>query len=524
MLALPPKMQNAFDAGNFSPVGLVSITTDILDVPLANQTFVDVNSNLDTASITAKKNIKQRYPDPSATGTIINKGVGDGWNIDIWLGTDNIWRDATGPGPYTLGYQTFSVGESVQQAVRLKSITVLLSKQIPAIGRQSRSAGGQAVNTDTLWDVKGRLYRIDSGELRGLNNEEGSSIAAIGLDSATSFGLETVAAVNSSHAYTFDVDLLPGVRYALLIYMTVASSSINFSDHGHPRIAWQGEARNNGEGDWLFSWPAKERSDKLELSLKADFSTYDSSPTPLLRVNFDLGEVPVNNGEWNILDAAANIMNPLTSPPTFQSTSIAYHAWAGDSLGAKTVDLGAIDTSDASSLLISTLTRYYVLEATFTATTNGLRTHSFIKTNIIFPKGGGDFSTHELSFSQGALLQSAPSIPTKLDIGSGIAKRGTVSFSIKDVDGRLNRQILLSHLLNLPIEYRFGNSDSESKNDMILLFSGKISDYAYEEGLVILKSEDRTIDLSQKIPRTDARRSIGLNRVELFQISFSPKH
>ncbi len=146
MLVLPPKVQNALDAGNFSPVGLVSLTTEVLDVPIADQTFVDLNSNLDTASVTAKKNVKQKYPDPSATGTLINKGVADNfWNVNIWMGTNNIWRDAVAPGPYTLGYQTFSVGESSQQANKLKLLTMLLTKEIPAIGRQSRSAGGQSV-------------------------------------------------------------------------------------------------------------------------------------------------------------------------------------------------------------------------------------------------------------------------------------------------------------------------------------------------------------------------------------------
>lgn len=473
-------MKAALDAGTFEPVEMVKVTTSVLDAPRSTQTYVDVNSNL--ANIATKRDIEQVYPDPSLASPLNALGQGTdfpGGRMIFDPGgyishTGILVRLSEAQGghdpviPYVL--QTFSIDEDIQFASKLKSITIKLRAE-SRIGSQA----GQVV-------LKGRLYKVKDGDLIDFNVPEFVNQAfGGGVESSTTFDIHTIPLAPASptdHEFIFDFILEAGAQYAfVLVYQAIGDDIPQFS------IKWSGQnkrinhSERSGPGDL-----------NIELYLKANFYQYDSSPVPLLQVQFDLGEVPTANGAWSIQDTPAAMIDAITG--LRQETSVSYHAWAGDSLGAKTLDLGVIDPSSISSITISTLKRYYILEVTFTSTTNGLRTHQFNGANPIFPKEQIVVSSGKIPFADVSALHNVSSISTELDVRGRITKRGTYSFEIIDLGGLINRYLIQSNLLNLPIEYRLGHRpDASSENDLLLLFSGKVTDFQFTHGLITLAAE-----------------------------------
>jgi len=517
MLAIPPKMQNALDSGIFEPVKTVKIVTSVLDAPvITNQTFVDVSGNL--SNVAQKRNIEQAYPDPSATGAWVDELP------LITVATKRSYSTAYNKYEYENGrrdlgvYITVETGEDIQQASSIDSIVFKLSRINS--------------NSQVGWILKCRVYQLnDKGEVVNSAGEKprGSNYLA---ESETTYALETLGvqyAGVAEYEFFFRSNLIgfnPGARIVLgMIMQPINGTVLEASGFNSAGFIWWsteilpasglrglGSIEPSPNGDSLKSF--NPIFGDLTPSVRINMLSYDSTPSPTLQIQFDVGETPTKTGSWSIQDTPAAMINPISG--NREETSISYNAWAGNTLGAKTVNLGAIDPSDIASLTITTLRQYYVLEGVFASTPNGLRTHQFNAANPVFPKDTLLISNKKLPFPSDVALGKTSSISTSLDIKTRLTKRGDFSFDVFDIDGVIRRNLIQSHLINLPTEYRLGHyPNATSEDDLLLLFSGKLSDIPkHKKGILSFKAQDYSTDLDVKIPRVDTGK-LNIDRTKI---------
>lgn len=491
MLSIPPKLQQAFDHGNLEPVVYAEITTKVLDAPPSQQTQVAVNvDNSDP------RDVQLNYPDPTLISTHLSQGqVNNQWGLMPMV---------RGGHRTIIGAQHFVLGEDVQQATKLKSATVKITTHT-RLGSTER------------WELKARIYGVNSsGDLldtagRVIENDPiPFGVPATNIFTVLPGDFTTSIEFDFSSPYTDKLN--PAGKYSILLYADLIPSSVTLTPGFN--IRWHGTPNGNNAGDFirfesLFRGPA---FSNLSMSLIIKIFQFDQAPSPTLDIQIDLQGTPIEDGEWSILDRNSVIVDALTG--NVQNTDITYHGWAGDVLGAKTVDLGAINKSDPDSLRISnskvagSLRQFYTLVATFSATTNGLRSPSFIEANTVFPAVESgvskklNVSSAPLPFALPAIKKS-PSSPTKLGTRNSISTRGSMSLSLIDLGEEVTRALHEVNIKNLPVDVYFGHrANATSKADFVQIYSGKVFDYTYSEVNPVLEIQDRTKDLKVKIPKS----------------------
>lgn len=498
MLTLPPKMKRALDSGTFSPVIFTEITTAVMDAPPAQQTKTYYRT------VERSEGVELLYPaqpgDPLQTETLIQQAW-DGYSGAGIYGRspqDGVTHDGV---PIDAIYQTFSMGDSIGQAFRLKALNVKVTRTQPA-------ALG--------WHIRARLFRVEGDQLVGLSVTPTRSI--LRTDQIFAGGIESAFVVDATSIpigpstilpYSFDIDLIPGARYALLLYPVYTGLTV--PDPLKMEIHWMGSTQITNTNEWcgfLRKFKSSDQSGRWisERSLEVVVApySYDGVTNPWVEVAIDMNGTPVSDGYISLRDARPLFFDPVVK--VTRATDIAYTLWAGNSPGAKDIALGAV--VDGSK--ITTFRRYYVLRAELrTANTQTLiRTPIFKEVNLSFaqvvtgaPKTYA-FSSHPLPFTLAPAIESAPSIPTKLDPRNHLSQRGGFSISLIDLNGEVTRIATEEPLINLPVEVRVGNaSDAVSKDDLLLIGQGVVVDYEYEEGRLILQIEDRTKTLSVKVPK-----------------------
>lgn len=502
MLTLPPKLKSALERGDFEPVVVAKLTTAVLDAPPAQQTRNHYRTVTDADNVTTLQ-----YPaqggDPVQTEALVYQGFTD-QRAGIYISYITINRGGLRgggssssislPNPQTDWiYQTFHVGEDVYQANRLKSVTMTLSR-----------VKGQG------WELRCRIYRVDdAGNLVDPLGRAGvAGLFGAGIESATvltSAGIPEFPS-KGNVTFNFDLDLIPGARYAVLLqYLFVGPGT-------HEKVlTWYGSEGGGGievNRGWSEGFVGEFAG---ALSLQVNVAAYtDPANTgnpetddPWVDVLIDMNGTPVEAGFISLLDFRPTWFDLVTG--AVKITDIAYNLWAGATLGAKTTDLGAV--VDGST--VSTLSRYYVLRAKLITanTTTRIRTPAFKKVNLVFAQVfAGAPKSYLISSAAfpGAIpaIAKIPSFPTRLDPRNHLTQRAAWRLSLTDPNGEITRILTESHLLNLPIELYFGHRpDAASLNDLAPMGAGKIVDYAYNEGRPELLIEDRTKDLSVKIPK-----------------------
>lgn len=501
MLFLPPKLKAAFDRGDFEPVVVAKLTTAVLDAPPAQQTRNHYRTVTDADNVTTLQ-----YPaqggDPVQTEALVYQGFTD-QRAGIYISYITINRGGLRgggsssislPNPQTDWiYQTFHVGEDVYQANRLKSVTMTLSR-----------VKGEG------WELRCRIYRVDdAGNLVDPLGRAGvAGLFGAGIESATvltSAGIQEFPS-KGNVTFNFDLDLISGARYAVLLqYLFVGPGT-------HEKVlTWYGSEGGGGievNRGWSEGFVGEFNG---ALSLQVNVAAY-TDPTntgnpetddPWVDVSIDMNGTPVEAGFISLLDFRPTWFDLVTG--TVKITDISYNLWAGATLGAKTTDLGAV--VDGST--VSTLSRYYVLRAKLitAGTTTRIRTPAFKKVNLVFAQVfAGAPKSYLISSAAfpGAIpaIAKIPSFATRLDPRNHLTQRAAWRLSLTDPNGEITRILTESHLLNLPIELYFGHRpDAASLDDLAPMGAGKIVDYAYNEGRPELIIEDRTKDLSVKIPK-----------------------
>jgi len=495
ILNIPPKLQQAFDNGNLEPVTYAELITEVLDAP-ASQNPAISGTNVD---LTDPKAIRMNYPDSAgATSTFIDIGNTDQIVARPFFSTFTRGLSAGSYGFGPIGYQTFTLGEDSDagQAKRLKNIHIDISA---------------TVQTSSIWQYKAAIFGVQ-GDLTLIdsNGVRIRSLAAIDNGIVSSNSVSAITTAKTSITFNFDNDLKGGNRYALILYLqsvpgaTVGSTNVM-------KAEWYGSKTKQFPNERSVFIPTSRTGDFFdgEFSLQVDLAEYDPSPSPVVAVKFDLLETPTEAGEFSILDRNEKIIDAVTGLE--QETSTAYHAWTTNATYAKGtgLDLGVIDISDTESLKIQTteLSRYYLLEVSLAATANGLRSPTFKGAIVKFPKTGAlaRLSSHPLpNFIDPVItaIKSAPIVPTKMDISNPITKRGKAKLNLVDIGGEITRLAIKQNLLNFTIEIRVGHAPTaKTKDDLALVFSGKITDYTYSEGELSITVEDRTKNLDIRIPR-----------------------
>lgn len=530
MLTLPPKMQRALDLGIFTPVISCEVTTGVINAPPSQQT------RRLFGTVEGREGVELTYPaqpgDDLQIDTLVYQGFGGtngaairaNFRVDLFSAFTRFWN------PSASVYQTFTVGEDIGQA---------------AIIRECKA---QLRRTDTVgagWQIRARIYRVDpDGNLSGLV-VPGDRVArntlndfAGGVESATVIDPATLTIdTNVTVTFAFNLPLIPGLRYAFLLYPVYTSGAIP----NPPGISvfWMGTHRFVNPNEWSGSILTTAQSDRFntERSLEVRVAPYSFSSTasyngaanPNVEIWIDMNGTPVSEGELRLRYKIKSFRDPVSG--TVKTTDMAFRLWSGASLGAKTTDLGAVQ--DGSK--ITTFSRYYVLRAELrtASTTTLLRTPVFIGANLIFPQvvGGAPrsytFSTHPLPFSIAPAIARAPSIPTKLDPTAHLTQRGGFSIELIDIAGEVTRIATEENLVNLPVEVRVGHIDAATKSDMVVIGQGIVTDYQYEEGRLTLWVEDRTKQLSVKIPKRSINsiqyiQSGGV--VNAYTLSHAPAH
>lgn len=491
-------MRAALDNGTFSPVIFAEITTAVLDAPPAQQTKTYYRT------IEGADGVELLYPaqpgDPQQTATLAYQGFGGttGAAIRVVSPLDGGTRNGV---PVDAIYQTFSMGDSIGQAARLKQLKVQLRRTDPV------AAG---------WQIKARLFRVAGDQLvdlavtpqRYIYNLD--HVFAGGVESSTVIDPATLTIdANTTITFVFDQLLIPGVRYALLLYPSYTGGIV--PNPVKMSVYWMGSHAIVNRAEWSGSVRRFRDADEStrfnsERSLEIVVATYsyDGATNSWVEVSIDLNGTPVSEGYISLRDARPIWIDPITKAR--QTTDIAYTLWSGNSPGAKDIALGTV--VDGSK--IATLRRYYVLRAELRTanTTTLIRTPIFKEVNLSFPQvvsGAAKtyaFSSHPFPFTLAPAIEKAPSLPTKLDPRNHLSMRGGFSLSLIDLNGEVARIATEEHLINLPVEVRVGNlSDATSKEDLLLIGQGIVTDYEYEEGRLVLQVEDRTKNLAVKVPK-----------------------
>lgn len=497
MLTLPPKMQAALDRGDFQPVTYLEVTTAVLDAPPAQQTLNYFGA------VAGRDGAELLYPaqpgDPTQTGVIIQEAWTD-HRIGLGTGIGYLARESPSGGtifirsssPIDYIGRTFTLGEDILTPYQLKSLTVILKRTHTIANR---------------WRIRARLYEVDAdGNLIGFRNRDNTIHHHFGggIQSPTDFAPSSLALDTATEVtFAFDQTLIPGQRYALLLFPLYTDGDVMGSATDLTvNVFWMASRKQNHRE---FTFTESERPG-YDLSLRVTVAaySYDGVSNPRAEVWFDLQGTPVSEGFISIRDLRPLFFDPVTG--TTKKTDIDYRLWTGATLGAKTTDLG--DVVDGSR--VSTFGRFYVLECFLrtAATETLLRTPSFISANLIFAQvvAGSPrtyaFSSHALPFTLAPSIDRISNLATRLDLGSYVSQRGEVTVRLMDHDGSVTRMATEEHLLNLPAEVRVGHlPDAVSKNDLLQVFQGKLGDCPYQEGILDLKIVDRTKDLNIRIPK-----------------------
>lgn len=511
MLTLPPKMETAFQRGEFEPMTYVEITTAVLDAPAAQQ------RRRYYGTIEGKEGVELLYPaqpgDPTQTEPLYRSGFSDRILLLIASGPLNGLPFSTG------AFQTFTVGEDVHTASRVKKVTVKFTRFF---------GDGRSQLRCRLYPVDRDGNLLDFGGRRNILTTFGG-----GIESATVFTLDTIAAspATSNLEFIFDAPLIPGQKYAVLPYLVFGS--VTLTGNANPFLGWYGEEQpvpgesarsvsNTGETIATIGG---------NFSLQVDVAAYsyngDVVNRPHVEVDIDLNGTPVSEGFISLRDARPTFRDPVSG--VVKKTDILYHLWAGNSLGGKDVDLGVL--SDGAK--ISVFRNYYTLRAELVTvnTTTLLRTPVFKGVNLSFPQvvAGAPktyaFSSHAAPFTLAPAVEKCPSLPTRLDPRSHVTQRGGFSIALVDINGEVTRIATEEHLLNLPVEVRVGHIAAASKEDLLLVGQGIITDYDFKPGRLTLKVEDRTKQLSVKIPKRSIKDSDYVQSggvANAYTITFNP--
>jgi PKD repeat protein len=502
MLTLPPKLKSALDRGDFEPVVVAKLTTAVLDAPPAQQTRNHYRTVTDADNVTTLQ-----YPaqggDPVQTEALVYQGFTDqraGIYISYILLNRGGGRGGGGsssislPNPQTDWiYQTFHVGEDIYQANRLKSVSMTLSR-----------VKGQG------WELRCRIYRVDdNGNLVDPLGRAGvAGLFGAGVESATVIPFTSIQEFpnKGNVTFNFDLDLISGARYAVLLQALFVGPGTH-----EKNLTWYGSEGgggievNRGWSEGFFGEFSGALSLQVNVAAYTDPANTGNPETddPWVDVSIDMNGTPVEAGFISLLDFRPTWFDPISG--TVKITDIAYNLWAGATLGAKTTDLGAVVDGSA----VNTLSRYYVLRVKpITAnTTTRIRTPAFKKVNLVFAQVfAGAPKSYLISSGSfpGAIpaIAKIPSFPTRLDPRNHLTQRAAWRLALTDPNGEITRILTEAHLLNLPIELYFGHRpDAASLDDLAPMGAGKIVDYAYNEGRPELVIEDRTKDLSVKIPK-----------------------
>lgn len=240
--------------------------------------------------------------------------------------------------------------------------------------------------------------------------------------------------------------------------------------------------------------------------ISAGAYSYDGVTTSHRKMRYDFGAAPTGTGY-----VEANYRTPGDS-------RLQLRLW-GSTVGNFTgeeVDLGKTDTHTLADHghdgtithvhdgdEVTGLYRFYAIDELFSSPS--------LAWSATVHRLGLAFIQREHRFSTAAVpalncipsLADVPSIPVKLDLKGYITQSQKWSIDIHDMAGEASLMGSLAHLKNATVELFLGFLDQpiNSLAELTPYASGKVIDYSYERGLLKLDVQDRSKDLSIKLPK-----------------------
>lgn len=197
----------------------------------------------------------------------------------------------------------------------------------------------------------------------------------------------------------------------------------------------------------------------------------------------DLGEIPVDDGEWFFED--------VTSDGT-----ITYAAWGStDNFVASNVSIGAV--VDGGTITGGDLYRYYKIQATLAGTSQSF--------TPILQSMGLTFVTYiNVSDIKGALgyepsLKQISSLQTQID-DFNLTTIGQLTLTLGQTDQLVN-YLYDNYPKNKPVRVLLGyNATGFTESDYVLFYSGVISEYSMKADIINMSIKDNSASWKVQIP------------------------
>lgn len=264
---------------------------------------------------------------------------------------------------------------------------------------------------------------------------------------------------------------------------------------------------NHRTFEYVSGVPTIDTENNFEYSLKVLIPaySYDGSTANNRKLKFDLGQTPVQNGEFEF------------QYTLFGDSRLYFRAWssATGSFSGEETDIGATDSHTLADDghdgtithvhdgdLINDLKRYYAIEGIFSSPSL-LHTASIEKMNPKFPLTVWEFTTHAIpSLETYPVLDDWVSLPTSLDIKTYIAGPQKFNIKISRKGGHVDRMIASHYMKNSIIKARIGFDPNsiKTKEGMSPLALGRIIDYEADDLSVTFKCQDLSTDFDIKVP------------------------
>ncbi len=252
---------------------------------------------------------------------------------------------------------------------------------------------------------------------------------------------------------------------------------------------------------------------ELFLRVNVPVYSFDGTTPGYREITHDFGRVPTHDGYFDF-----NYRTPADSKVRFRAWASATGAFAGEetALGAADAHTMALDGHDGAMAHvhdgdpITVLRRYYKLRVEPLGTSNPaqvtqslLYTPSVHKVTAVFPDRVHAFcSGTEPVLGAIPAIVDIPGISTRLDVKGYAAQPQSFQLRLADLGGYASLPALEANLRNCPVELRLGflGQSILRKADLAPYAGGKVVDYDFDGVAITINIQDRSKDLSLKLP------------------------
>lgn len=217
--------------------------------------------------------------------------------------------------------------------------------------------------------------------------------------------------------------------------------------------------------------------------------------TGSISIKLDLGQTPIDNGEWVLSDIRDN------------GSSVSYQAWSSTTgvFAGEETNLGTI----VDGTVITDLKRYYKITATLTASADNMTSPHIQKIKANFDAWDRyclkDSPLEYKNIPFPPIVMSVPQLQYQMDILDGKATISKVSIDFLD-EGFLEEAITNYFLKNNEIVIYIGfDADGWTFTDYIPFWRGNIASWKRKTGIITLECADWAFLSKKEIPVENAQ-------------------